>query len=309
MADSTILCPICNEKSEFLAHAIVAPWISELGNKPLTSSTYETCNSCDFTFFSHRYTDEELTTIYGDYRGDSFFTVRNSWEPWYSNSVNGAFTNDASASVQIKKRRDFMVSALDKVFPPGTKINGCVDFGGDYGQFFPENAIGPKVLIDLSEKAVSGVTVYRSLADLPENVDLIMNCNVIEHMTVINQIVNEMMAKVNASGYIYIELPLDKFRTRKFHKRDAYRNYLNFLSRHRRTFIAVDFLSGVFRQYLGIIPFFGVVKQSEHINYFSSDSIEKLIQQSEATVVHMSKPDFTYRVGHIKQGRVSVICN
>jgi hypothetical protein len=291
-----------------LAHAIIAPWISELGGTNNNFSTYERCIPCDFNFFSHRYSENELKSIYSDYRGEKFFKVRNSWEPWYNNSVNGAFTNDPSASDQIEKRRVFMLEALRGVFPPGSSINGCIDFGGDYGQFFPPNSIGPRILIDISEKPVSGVTVYKSLAEVPEHVDLVMNCNVIEHMTVIHEIINEMASKITPNGFVYIELPLDLFNVRNFHKSNFYQKYLEFLGKHRTAFIFTDFLSGVFRQFFGYIPMFGIVKQSEHINYFSQKSIEKLIAQSKMSIVAISQPDYSYRVGHIKQGRINVIC-
>jgi hypothetical protein len=306
---SKSICPICEQPANFLAYAVVAPWISELGDAPNSFSTYQRCENCDFNFFSHRYTDTELATIYADYRGGDFFRVRHSWEPWYNNSVNGAFTDDDSATDQITKRRDFMISALERVFPQGSRINGCVDFGGDYGQFFPDNAFEPKILIDLSGKQVPGVVVHKSLDELQEPVDLIMNCNVIEHMTVVNEIINEMKNNISPNGYLYIELPLDRFKVRKFHRSETYRKYLKFLVRHRNMFILTDFLSGLFRQFFGYIPFFGIVKQSEHINYFSKKSIEQLIAKSEASIVYMSPPDFEYRVGHIKQGRISVICN
>jgi hypothetical protein len=201
-----------------------------------------------------------------------------------------------------------MLEALEKVFPRGYMINGCIDFGGDYGQFFPENSIGPKVLIDISEKPVTGVSVYKSLGEYPEHVDLIMNCNVIEHMTEIKTIVNEMTSKLTPKGFVYIELPLDRFRVKKFHATRFYLKYLEFLAGRRRLFTLMDFMSGVFRQFLGYIPIFGIVKQSEHINFFSANSTAKLIGLSQSTVVSMSQPDFGYKVGHIRQGRLNIIC-
>ena len=245
--------------------------------------------------------------IYADYRGETFFKVRNSWEPWYTKGVNGAFNEDTIEPKGLPERRAFMQSALDEIFPPGEMINGCIDFGGDHGQFFPENTLPPRILVDLSEKPAMGITVHKSLHDVLEPVDLVMNCNVIEHMNEIDKILNEMRGKLTPRGVVYIELPLDRFRVAKFHRRQIYKTYLDFLGRHKGLFTSIDFVSGLFRQLFGYVPFFGIVKQSEHINYFSKLSIAKLVEQAQASIVFMSPPDEGYRVGHIRQGRIGVV--
>ena len=42
----------------------------------------------------------------------------------------------------------------------------------------------------------------------------------------------------------------------------------------------MDFISGVSRQFLGLIPPIGVVKQSEHINYYSERALQRLLEEA-----------------------------
>jgi hypothetical protein len=66
-------------------------------------------------------------------------------------------------------------------------------------------------------------------------------------------------------------------------------------------------VTGVYRQFFNKIPFFGVVKQSEHINYFDDLAIVKLIQDHNFEILYSSKPQRKSFVGIIKQGRFGIV--
>jgi hypothetical protein len=55
------------------------------------------------------------------------------------------------------------------------------------------------------------------------------------------------------------------------------------------------------------IPFLGVIQQSEHINYFGQDSLEILLKQSGFEILAVQGPDFGFKQGKIKLGRIGVL--
>ena len=86
------------------------------------------------------------------------------------------------------------------------------------------------------------------------------------------------------------------------HNSLRYRRYLQLLSRHRGLFIPMDFVTGVWRQYRHAIPRLGIVKQSEHINYFSPDALRDLLVRTGFSVV-AERTDPRAQVGGLRIGR------
>ena len=117
----------------------------------------------------------------------------------------------------------------------------------------------------------------------------------------------ELKKCLKTNGYLLVELPYDKFRVSRFHKTSLYESYLSIVYRSLILFKFLDFLTGVWRQFFNKIPFFGIVKQSEHINYFDDLALVKLIQNHKLEVLYVSKPQRKSFVGIIKQGRFGVV--
>jgi hypothetical protein len=81
---------------------------------------------------------------------------------------------------------------------------------------------------------------------------------------------------------------------------------LRLLRRSRWAFIAADFATGVARQFSRRVPLLGVVKQSEHINYFDEPSLRRLLQRAGFTVIIM-RSDVDARAGSFRLGRMGVV--
>lgn len=143
-------CPLCNYQADFKAFGVIAPWISELLAQNQMYSTFFVCKNCTLGFFSYRFTDLEAQKIYSTYRSGYFYTVRHSWEPWYGRAENDAYLPKVNQR-NIESRVNLMDTTM-KLAGVNQIFNGCVDFGGDLGQFFPTNVTGSKYLIDLSTK-------------------------------------------------------------------------------------------------------------------------------------------------------------
>jgi hypothetical protein len=306
-------CPSCLGPSSLTAHAVIAPWIQELCASTITGETeLRSCNSCGLGFFSHRYESDEVDALYGNYRQEIFFETRHKWEPWYNRDVNNAFTDSESSQEQIGVRRSFTARCLERSGRNLSDMHGCVDFGGDRGQFIPREINPPHFVVEhnsATKATIGPVTFVDDISSISTKVDLVMNCYVLEHLSDLSDVLSEMRSLLSSSGLIHLEVPLDRFRCSRFHKTSLYSRYIRWLSRHRRSFIAVDLISGVFRQYLSRIPWFGVVKQSEHVNYFDQKSLRTFIETRGGRVLFTSEPDLKYRVGRIRQGRLACIVN
>jgi hypothetical protein len=182
-------------------------------------------------------------------------------------------------------------------------LSCVVDFGGDEGQFFPRVATGRRVVCDVSSRDLPvGIERISTLSELGDTKpDLFIVAHVLEHLPDPLEPLTDIRRSIADDGIIYVEVPLDRFRVSKFHASAGYQRYLQRLVLHRFLFVGWDFLSGLSRQFRSSIPKFGVVKQSEHINYFSSRSIEAALNASGFTVVaECSNP--AMKVGGLRMG-------
>ena len=283
-------CPICKNPSNQIAYAVVAPWISELLKEQRRFSSLIECATCDFRFFSARYSDEQVQKIYSSYRQENYFECRNSWEPWYQKSENALY-NPELGRRNVQERRKRMEFEIYKAGVKSDFMN-ALDYGGDSGQFFPDGVKGKKYLLEVSDLPGddSQIKVVNSVTEIPKSsIDLVMACMLIEHLSEFHDFLRELKVAMSKNATLYIELPLDKFETHSFHNSKIYLKWLGFLLKRKRSFIIVDFMSGVWRNFFGKIPFFGIVKQSEHINYFDTQSIAKLLHQHFHLLLHLPK--------------------
>jgi len=257
---------------------MVAPFISELTGLPHGQATMlRACPVCDLAFFSFRYPPAILERLYGTYRSPSYVATRRRWEPWYGASVNDAYMSERPA---VLERRAFLETTLTRA--AGIRsYERAVDLGGDEGQFFPSAAEGLRLVVEASDRPLRpGVQRLASLEDLAEvedRPDLVLMSHVLEHLADPLSTVRAVRAVIAKGGIFYVEVPLDRFSTTRFHATASYANYLARLSRVRPGFIAADLVTGIFRQRRSAVPSFGVVKASEHLTYFSPRSLEALL--------------------------------
>ena len=296
-------CIICDREVSLSSYGVVAPFISELTDSPgKFLVTLLHCDACQLSFFSHRYSDTELSAIYGGYRGSEYMRTRKRWEPWYRSAVNDAYQ---TGSKGLDSRKTFMESLIAQATEGQFQV--AVDFGGDEGQFFPDSAVGRKIVIDVSDKAMpEGVELHEDFKSIGASPDLVMICHVLEHLNDPGALLSEVNQVIDPQGMLYVEVPLDMPRLHKWHARDTYQRYLVHLGRTRWQLVVSDFVSGVSRQ-IGIrIPRFGVVKQSEHINYFTDQSMKALLTKAGFSVLaYGAEPKAS--VGGLRLGKLGMV--
>ena len=299
-------CPLCERPGVFLSFGVIAPWISLLVKPSEKLTKFGYCQDCTLKFFYYRYSEDEVINLYSSYRTGEYLRHRRSWEFWYGASENDAY-NPVKNADKVNVRRQLMQKMFSMAGISG-KSKVCVDFGGDLGQFFPDFAVGKKYLIDVSANSSKTIDfdIVPTIDDIEEPIDLILNCGVMEHISELKSSVRALGEKLMPTGVMYVEVPLDDFRVSLFHKTKLYRYYLSILLKVKPIFIAVDFITGVIRLYTRRIPFFGIVKQSEHINYFNSRSLlvlSKLISDD----IWISPEDSKFKQGKLRLGHLAAI--
>lgn len=292
-------CPLCSSKCVHF-FATIAPWIELLaGAPPEGEIQFNICTRCDYKFFS-RYPIFILNALYDKYRDSEYFEARNNWEPWYGKNENNAFIE--GQQLEIRRYRFY-----DLILASGMSLNleSCIDFGGDLGQYIPKEITGRRYVVDFSSrirKSDSDIVFVPEISNINHSVDLIMCCMVLEHLNDPLKIVKEIKDKLNLKGLFYIEVPQDSFQVSKFHNTSLYSRYLKFLKNNRYFFILLDFFTGISRLLFSRIPFWGVVKASEHINYFEYGCLENLLETSGFKVIVAKK------IANAKQGKIRLGC-
>lgn len=302
-------CLVCGRTVNKIAGAVIAPWIRELSNIDSQQHTeFLKCSSRGFCFFEHRYTESEMLGLYENYRSSNYFHIRRNWEPWYSNKEIVAYTAE-SDRLGLSARKRFMDTCIRSAGLHYKDFSSCVDFGGDLGQFFPEEIAGKKYILDPSERPLINDDIVRiaELSEIGHEVDLVLNCHTLEHLGDFQGEIEKIYSVLKTGGVLYLEVPFDIFKTSRLHKLKAYSRYLGLLERWKFCFILMDFMSGVYRQFFNRVPFFGLVKQSEHINYFTLNSLEFLLVKNGFELKPGGQVDANWKQGRLKLGRMSVI--
>jgi SAM-dependent methyltransferase len=250
-----------------------------------------------------------MEKLYSTYRKGAYAERRKAWEPWMRDKDIGGF-DPLLDKENVEKRRVLIEDVFNEVgLNRNFKIT--VDFGGDQGQFFPKQATGKKYLLDISakpnnDKNDQDFELISALGYINERVDLIINCFVLEHVSQPREFLKSLSDFLARDGVLLIQVPLDNFKVSRFHSTNLYKKYLKYLNSTKYVFILMDFLSGVYRLTTRRIPFWGICKQSEHINYFSTHSL-RILCNSIVNEAWVSEPNMNYRHGRLPAGHLSAI--
>jgi hypothetical protein len=270
-----------------LSDAVVAPWVIDTHNQalPTLDTQLLVCNFCGIQFFGRRYSSSELQFLYTDYRGETYLERRRRWEPWYSRKRNYSIGHDEG----VQRRRTEAIGSFISRFL--SEISGLriVDYGGDEGQFIP---VLPNVefagVFDVSGRPVrEGITTLCSLEQVRQaSPNMIMLCHVLEHLTNPRAEFESVLELLSSNSFVYLEVPLDSHLV----KSATPPRLMRFMRSSRKIFILADFISQVCRFRFGWSSRFRLLKQSEHLQFFSLLSIEKVARSLDVRILG----SFTY---------------
>lgn len=171
------------------------------------------CLDCHFVCSEFRYTDEQMQRYYHEYMqmesGNDrkygnyvFHRIRAEGTDW--TSLLGLYKQPW----WINARKEAIVNVLKSKNINLSNITSVLDFGGDLGQYIPDefNHARRHVVEIEDRNFVKGVTAVSSPDDC-DPVDLVLCCHTLEHVSWPNDLVVEMKRYLKPGGLLYIEVP------------------------------------------------------------------------------------------------------
>jgi hypothetical protein len=237
------------------------------------------CGGCGFLFFRDRFNSSEMERLYSGYRSSGYLACRRRYEPWYTDAVNGGNLD----GVTIARRQASLRSFLQSWLPVDSRHLLAVDVGGDRGQFIPPNLFSRAYLIEASAyPAWPGVSRISSIQELPCQEDLLMMfSHVLEHLpdpvSFLSRYLSEALGTA-CRRYVYIEVPLERFRLDSSMSSRLYGRYVRLLDHawFLPWLMLMDALALLSRGVIGFLCPPMVLKLHEHLNFFSRQSLISL---------------------------------
>ncbi|MGO9405598.1 MAG: class I SAM-dependent methyltransferase [Terriglobales bacterium] len=266
---SVTRCLICNGNSLESRRALFSPFIAKrIWNRRPFPIQLLRCKACSFTFANPRFDPEEEKTLYAGYRGAEYQRTRYGCEPWYTEGFN---RNLFSPEV-LAKRRGPLAAIFREHIPRSVKT--ILDFGGDRGDLFEGLVPGSLTyLYDISGiEPVNGVKALRGLDECTAlRFDLIACSNVLEHVGSPRNIVGEINKIAAPDSLYFIEVPSES----PF-------GVAGFVKRFAQQLILIGARPGLAAS---MLPFGFARLVHEHVNFFSLESLTKLMQVSGLEVL------------------------
>lgn len=204
-------CIICGSNLLVKCQTAFAPFLVDRmfdGQKIATDIIY--CESCGFCYSGYRPTKEEMSKLYNGYRNNDYQKQRNIYEKNYTESYNYSLGHDS-------KEMDYRKQSLYNILKDNidvSEIKNILDFGGDEGQFIPDQLNHTqRYVYDVS--GVSTVNEIKKISDETELIkhryDLVMCCHVLEHVSYPIEIINGLINLLEDNKYLYLEVPYEKY--------------------------------------------------------------------------------------------------
>lgn len=171
------------------------------------------CQNCHFVCSEFRYTDEQMQRYYHEYMQPESNNDR-TYGHYVFHRMRAEGTDWANLLTLYKQpwwinaRKEAIVNVLKLNNINVSNITSVLDFGGDLGQYIPnELKHARRHVVEIEERnLVEGVTAVSSPADC-EPVDLVLCCHTLEHVSWPNDLVVEMKRYLKPGGLLYIEVP------------------------------------------------------------------------------------------------------
>jgi SAM-dependent methyltransferase len=235
------------------------------------------CVTCGHSWSARGLSEEEIRRLYSGYRDDAYLQERRRYEPWYSRAVNDGMGGED----HMTQRRAVLARSLahaERSF--GKRPAGrALDHGGDRGQMLRDLPDPERMVFDISGVAADpwARAVHAEELARASGFELILNCQVLEHVNDPRAFLEELYKATAGGGWIYLEVPDERWRE-SFGFEAARLAWLRFVCRRPALLKALDFLSTGCRVKLGWMPPLGFWVLREHLNFFTPQSLRLLMQ-------------------------------
>jgi SAM-dependent methyltransferase len=157
------------------------------------------CDECSMLFLDMRFDDDEMASLYFDYRGASYCEQRERFEPGYS-ARNKMLLDGSKYAAEIEAfLQPHLVARSPRV----------LDWGGDSGINTPfRGTAACHDILDISARPLIDGARAVARSDIEENVyDLVVYSNVLEHMPYPRQSLCEVTSAMRPNTLLYLEVP------------------------------------------------------------------------------------------------------
>lgn len=275
-------CVGCGDPDLEFRAAVVSPFVAaRVFARPATICRLARCRGCGLGFFEDRFEPTEIASLYADYRSEAYYRARHHCEPWYTRAVNAGLGGAAEVAV----RREVYKGILGKYAADAT-IETVLDYGGDRGQLMVGGPGRSHYVYD-----ISGVEPEAGMIRIPgaelsgRTFDLVLLCEVLEHLPDPAGTLAEVAAHVRPGGLLYVTVPNREFPLGDIPAGEWYAAWLRFILRNRWMVLAADFWSTGVRAKLRRVPPLGFVKMHEHINFFDPACLGVMLRRGQLDVL------------------------
>ena len=210
-------CVCCRSKNLKKTPAILMPFVADrvFGWKPVLideswglktirmGTAYSICNTlfcipCGFLFLDIRFSENELNSLYDEYRGLQYTALRESYEPGYQERNNSL----TSGIDYVKKIEEFLTPHIELPV-------SLLDWGGDTGKNTPFKENNNLFHIyDISNKPVlKGAKLIDKNTAFSTNYDLVICSNVLEHVPYPSDLILDIKNSMRKDTILYLEVP------------------------------------------------------------------------------------------------------
>jgi len=258
-------CVICGASIASTKRGMVAPFLARrIWNRSAFPVRLAECGKCGFVFFASRLDQEEEKRLYAGYRKPEYQQMRQSLEPWYTVKFNYGLSGPEAW--QLRKR--CLEKALrDHLSPDRQVIGSVLDFGGDRGDLIAALVPNAKHYVyDISGvEPLPGIELLRSLDRCKQyHFDLVLTSNVLEHVGFPRDLMHQVAEIASPGTLVFNEVPYESATgVRTMAKR-----------------VAQAVILGVMlpRVAWSLLRPGGLNLMHEHVNFFSPQSLESLMQ-------------------------------
>ena len=274
-------CLICKSKNIDTIDTIVSDFVMAR-IAPEVKGNYKTklcfCKDCTFAFYEYRINGEEESNLYRNYRDSEYQKTREQSEYWYTEKINDMLNNDTTA---LEEQKRVIKKMLSENHISG--IKNALDYGGNEGKtFFEEIGTENKYVFDISGvptvEGVNNISDFSMLKDY--SFDFIM-CNMLfEHLSNPVSMMQTLKEIGEEKTVYYIEVPSENpfIKGNKF---SVFKNLKLAFNPHYSFSKLVKYYFKTRKE-----PF---MPMKEHINFFTVESMRKMIELNGFTVIDIQE--------------------
>lgn len=209
-------CTCCGSHNTKKTKVIMANFVIERMLDRVQLDDWETeaiqCQDCFYIATVFRFTDEQMQRYYEDYMqignkagrqygGYVFHRLRNEGKEWFK------LAQAYQMPEYFQIRKEAVIRSITD-YVNVADITSVLDYGGDLGQYIPDEFINcRRYVAEIEDREfVDGVTAVQSPVDC-DPVDLVMCCHTLEHVSYPSDLVKDMLQYLRPNGLLYIEVP------------------------------------------------------------------------------------------------------